>query len=92
MGSYLSTTYLSGDDVGDYDAGYATSALSAAPGDPGDGSDIVILPGGIAIPRKTLWLILGALAVAALILAFRKREKRLKRLERAAEAGEDGDA
>ncbi len=89
MASYLESTYLGGDDLADFDAGNATSSLSAAPGEAGE-QDLVTLPGGIVIPRKTLWLILGVLAVAALVVYMRKRDRRLRRLERAAdEEGEE---
>ncbi len=71
----------------DVDAGGATSALYPAPGDlAGEPSADITLPGGIVIPRKTLLLILAALAVAALIMYVRKRERRLARQEAATEA------
>jgi len=33
----------------------------------GMGDDLVALPGGIVLPRRTLWLLAAAIAVAALV-------------------------
>ncbi len=84
--SYLNGSYLSSDDLG---ADGATMALMPAPGEAGSqGEDLIALPGGIMIPRKTLWIILGALAVAGAIIYLRKRERRLARLEHAVDEDE----
>ncbi len=85
--SFLAGGYL--DEMGaDVDAGNATSALFPAPGDTRAPTDMISLPGGITLPRKTLWLIIGALAVAALVVYFRQRDDRLKHLEEEIEEDE----
>lgn len=87
MPSYLEDTYLGGlndEFAAELGADGATSALSPAPGEEyaGSSSDLVRLPGGIVMPRKTLWLLVGAIAVTAVILWMRKRDRRERRLER----------
>ncbi len=83
--SFLHGGYL--DEMGpDVDARSATSALYPAPGDlASDPPSDIALPGGITIPRKTLLLILAALAVAALIIYVRRQERQRARQDAAAE-------
>jgi hypothetical protein len=83
-------SYLSGDEF-EVDASQATSPLAPAFGDAPPASDLVTLPGGIVVPRKTLLTLLAVAAAVALFLYLRKRERRLRRLERASASEEGGD-
>ncbi len=90
MPSYLEDSYLGGlnEEFAELGAENATSPLSPAPGEEGyaPGNEMVTLPGGIVLPKKTLWLILGTVAVVLLIMHLRKRDRRARALEsRAAE-------
>ena len=70
--SYLDGSYLT--DGESYDAGDATMALYPALGEEPQGDVMVMLPGGIALPRKTLLLILGAIAIAAVVIYMKHRK------------------
>lgn len=87
MPSYLDDTYLGGlnDEFGtELGADGATSPLTAAPGEHGDDvvvtGDLVRLPGGITMPKKTFWALLGVLALGALLIYLRRRDRRLTEL------------
>lgn len=76
--SYLNGSYLA--DAEDYDAGNATVTLTPAGGEnlgAEGGDDLVMLPGGIMIPRRTLWAIL-AIAVAAGVMLYLRKKKQAK--------------
>jgi hypothetical protein len=80
--SYLDGSFLA--DGESYDAGDATIALSPALGEnPNSGDEIaMILPGGIIVTKKMLWVILGAVAVAVLVVYMkRKRDREPKAIE-----------
>ena len=83
MGSYLEGSYLA--DGEDFDADGATTPLTQAPGEYlGDDavanapvtSDVIVLPGGIVIPKKTLATIALAIIVAvAVVYVMRRRDR-----------------
>ncbi len=70
--SYLDGSYLAAGEG--YDAGDATVALYPALGEEPQGEEMILLPGGIALPKKTLLLILGAIAIAAVVIYMRNRK------------------
>lgn len=79
--SYLDGSFLA--DGESYDAGDATIALAPALGEePTSNGDKIamILPGGIIVTNRMLWVILGAVAVAALVI-YVKRQREPKRIE-----------
>ncbi len=78
--SYLANNYLADlmGDMGDgFDAGNATVAMSPAAGErqlaP---SEMIELPGGIIMQKKTFWLLVGVIAAIALYL-YTSRNKRI---------------
>ncbi len=84
MPSYLEDSYLGGlnEEFAELGAESATSPLSPAPGEEGytPGNELVTLPGGITMPKRTLWLV-GIVALVAIILILRKRDRRARALE-----------
>ena len=76
MPSHLDSTYLA--DLNGYED---TTDLSGPtvqtepPQLPAVVSDSVTLPGGIVIPRKTLWLLIGLVAVIGIYLYLRRKRQ-----------------
>lgn len=81
--SYLLGSYL--EDGEEFDAGGATVALSEAPDGLADdrlpaaapGSDVITLPGGIVIPKRTLVTVVIAVVIAAAVVYYMRRRDRL---------------
>lgn len=77
--SYLNDTYLGAPaDLGPVEVGSASNLPSLA-GDPSQpptpADDMVRLPGGIVIPKKTFAIIVGALIVVGIIWYLKTRKK-----------------
>lgn len=77
MSSYLLSNYLAGEGEDYGDAGNATISLTPAAGESlGDdaGIEMITLPGGIMLPKKTAMIIIGIVVAAAIILYVKKRK------------------
>ncbi len=83
--SYLDNSFLAdlaGDMGDDMDASNATVALSPAHGEHLPATqDLIQLPGGIIMQRKTFWMLVGLVAAVGIYLYM----KRSKKSEAAAE-------
>lgn len=77
--SFLDGSYLA--DGEGYDAGDATVALYPALGEEPQGDEMVILPGGIALPKRTLMMILGAVVIAAIVIYLKNKKSAPKKIE-----------
>jgi hypothetical protein len=75
VGSYLSGSYL--DDDAEFDAGNATGALQPALGEAPVEGEQITLPGGIMLPKKTFYVVIGIL-ILLVILAIIKRSRDTK--------------
>ncbi len=77
MDSYLNGTFLGdlADDMGDDDLGAenATMPLAPAAGERAP-AEMIALPGGIIMEKKTFYLLLGVAALVALYLAIKKKK------------------
>jgi hypothetical protein len=80
MSTYLDETYLGPPaDLGPVETGSASNLPSLA-GDPNQPvpagtEELVRLPGGVILPKKTLILIVGAILVVAFIWYLKTRKK-----------------
>ncbi len=82
--SYLDENYLSAlsEELPDGDAGHATMDLTPAAGENlGEEVEMITLPGGIIMAKKTFWLLVGVVAAAAIYM-YLKRSKRTRRRRR----------
>ena len=70
--SYLSGASYLEDDLPEGDAGNATSQLYPALGDDPP-AEMITLPGGISMPKKTFYAVLALLAVIVIIVIIRRR-------------------
>ncbi len=76
MDSYLNGTFLGdlADDMGDdISADGATMPLAPAQGEPAP-PEMITLPGGIIMEKKTFYILLGLAALVALYFASRKKK------------------
>jgi hypothetical protein len=73
MGYLDGGSYLGEGEFLDGDARGATSELFPALGDDATSTEMITLPGGIVMPKKTFWAIVVLLAVITLIVIVKKR-------------------
>jgi hypothetical protein len=70
--SYLSGASYLEDEFPEGDAGNATSQLYPALGDE-PSVEVITLPGGISMPKKTFYAVLALLALLLIIVLIRRR-------------------